>query len=461
LTNDRTEAWLRMQEEVEPAAPRTPAAASMSAAPDSASVASVAAGTPPATAVAPAASTLLSGVTAPAQPVLGARGLLVFLALLSAFGPLSTDLYLPSLPAMTGYFGVAESLVNLTLIVFFVCFALSSLVWGPLSDKYGRRPIVLTGFSLYAVASLGCAASADVYQLILFRALQAIGGGAGTVAGTAIVKDVYRGRRRENTLAIVQSMVLIAPAVAPAIGAGLLTWTSWRGVFVTQAAIGALVVAGAVVFRETIESRRSGGVAQALGRLVAVARNPAFTTFLAIFALTGIALMSFIGGSSYIYQDEFGLSSGAFSLFFAFNALAMLSGPLLYVFIGPRFPRFAIVTACFGTMALSGAAVVAFGETGPFVFAPLLVPATIANACSRPPGVYLMLSEAESDAGSASALISSYTMIMGSVGITLVSLIPGPLVHVVGSLNLFVGVVCLVAWLVATRLPLLAAARAE
>jgi DHA1 family bicyclomycin/chloramphenicol resistance-like MFS transporter len=413
-------------------------------------------------AVAPPVDAPVAPAVAPpvAQPVLGNRGLLLFLALLSAFPPLSTDLYLPSLPTMTGYFGVAEYLTNLTLIVFFVCFALSTLVWGPLSDKYGRRPILLVGLSLYAGAGVACAASADVYQLILFRALQAIGGGAAAATGTAIVKDVYRGRRRETALAIVQSLFFIAPAVAPAIGSLLLAFTSWRGVFVVQAAIGGVAVAGAIAFKETIEVRRTGGVAHALGRLASVARNPAFMTLLAVFSLTGIAMLSFIGASSYIYQNEFGLSSGAFSLFFAFNALGMLAGPLLYVFVGERFPRFAVVTVCFAAIAMAGAAVVAFGEIGPFVFAPLLLPATVATSCTRPPGAYLMLSQAESDAGSASALMGSVTMIMGSIGVTLISVIPGSLVHVVGGLNLIVGSICLVAWLVVSRLPVLAGARA-
>jgi DHA1 family bicyclomycin/chloramphenicol resistance-like MFS transporter len=393
------------------------------------------------------------------QPVLGARGLPVFLALLATFPPVSTDLYLPALPSMAGYFGVAESLTNLTLIVFFVFFALSALVWGPLSDKFGRRPVMLAGLTLYAGASLACAISADVYQLILFRSLQAIGGGAAAATGTAIVKDVYRGRRRETVLAIVQSLFFIAPAVAPSIGSVLLAVTSWRGVFVAQAAVGCVAVLGAVVFVETIEERRTGGIVHALGRLVTVARNPAFTTLLLIFSLTSVSTLSFIGASSYIYQNEFGLSSGAFALFFAFNAFGMLLGPILYVLVGERFPRFAVVTACFAVIGVAGAAVVVLGRLGPFAFAPLLLPATIAASCTRPPGAYLMLSQAESDAGSASALMGSYGMIMGSLGVVLVSVLPGSLVHVVGGLNLAVGSVCLVAWLVVWRLPVLAGAR--
>jgi DHA1 family bicyclomycin/chloramphenicol resistance-like MFS transporter len=167
------------------------------------------------------------------QRALGEKGLIVFLALLSAFVPLSTDLYLPALPGMARYFQVDESLTNLTLILFFGFYSLATLVWGPLSDKYGRRPILLVGLGVYALASGLCGLSASVYELMFFRVLQAIGGAAASAVSTAVVKDAYRGRRRETTLAVVQSMVVIAPAVAPVLGALLLEFTSWRGVFVT------------------------------------------------------------------------------------------------------------------------------------------------------------------------------------------------------------------------------------
>ena len=148
------------------------------------------------------------------QRYLGNRGLIVLIALLSAFVPLSTDLYLPALPGMGDFFGVSATLTNLTLILFFLFFSLGLLVWGPLSDKYGRRPVLLAGLALYIAASAGCAASLEVWHLVAFRILQAIGGSAASAVATAMVKDVYDGRKRESVLALVQSMVVISPAVA-------------------------------------------------------------------------------------------------------------------------------------------------------------------------------------------------------------------------------------------------------
>ncbi|CVK32176.1 membrane protein of unknown function [Methanoculleus bourgensis] len=134
------------------------------------------------------------------QKYLGDRGLVVLIALLSAFVPLSTDLYLPALPGMGDYFGVSAGLTNLTLILFFLFFSLGLLFWGPLSDKYGRRPVLLAGLALYIAASIGCAASLAIWHLIAFRILQAVGGSAAAAVATAMVKDSTTGGRGSQSL---------------------------------------------------------------------------------------------------------------------------------------------------------------------------------------------------------------------------------------------------------------------
>jgi len=191
------------------------------------------------------------------QKYLGEKGLIALITVLSAFVPLSTDLYLPALPGMALYFDVSSDLANLT---FFVFFSAGMLFWGPLSDKYGRRPVLLIGLSIYLVASLGCAISWDIYQLIAFRILQAIGGSGAFAVATAMIKDIYDSKSREPILAMVQSMVLISPAAAPVLGALLLKFTSWRGIFLALAFIGLLALAGSIALQETIERRHMGSM---------------------------------------------------------------------------------------------------------------------------------------------------------------------------------------------------------
>ena len=178
------------------------------------------------------------------QKYLGEKGLMALIAFLSAFVPLSTDLYFPFLSGMAGYFQTPVKLINLTLILFFVFYSAGMLFWGPLSDKYGRRPVLLTGLFIYSIASLLCSCAGDVYHLIIFRVFQAIGGGAASAVAMAIVKDVYEGRKRVTVLALVQSMTVLAPAVAPVLGAALLTFITWRGVFWVLTGAGILALAG-------------------------------------------------------------------------------------------------------------------------------------------------------------------------------------------------------------------------
>jgi DHA1 family bicyclomycin/chloramphenicol resistance-like MFS transporter len=385
------------------------------------------------------------------QTYLGSRGLIAFLVLLTAFVALSTDLYLPALPTITAHFGVPEYLTNLTLILFFVFYAVGTLMWGPFSDKYGRRPILIIGLTIYAIGGGLCALSANVYQLMLFRVLQAIGAGAASAVSIAIVKDVYRGRRREGILAIIQSLVVFAPAVAPIVGAFLLNLTSWRGTFVAQAVIGATVVAGSIAFRETLEERTEVSVIRTLGRLGVVLKNPGFASLLPIFALVSISNMAYIAASSYIYQDDFQVSSQTYSYYYALNAVAMMFGPGLYMRLSRRFERFSIISACFVVMMMSGLLVYLLGETAPWVFAVALFPTGVIITCTRPPLTYLLLEQQTADTGSASALMSAAKLVMGSIGMMIVSFDWESLIHTVGALNMVIGALSGTLWFLVRR----------
>ena len=127
--------------------------------------------------------------TASKQKYLGQGGLVAFITVMNMFIPLSTDLYLPALPSMSGYFQVSATLTNLTLVSFFFFYAVGTLLWGPHSDKYGRRPILILGTALYAAASVGCALSIDVYMMIAMRILQGLGAGSITSVSMALIKD--------------------------------------------------------------------------------------------------------------------------------------------------------------------------------------------------------------------------------------------------------------------------------
>ncbi len=380
------------------------------------------------------------------QKTLGNTGILVFLALISAFPPLSTDLYIPAMPKMVEALATSHSKVNMTLSIFFIFYAGGLLFWGPLSEKFGRKPILLTGLGIYTVSSVLCAFSLNVEQLILSRMLQAFGGSAATVVATAIVKDLYKGREREKVMATIMSMVVIAPMIAPVLGAFLLKIASWRMVFLTLAGIGITAAVVTLFFEETLEEKYSGSVLHSWGRLTVVLKNSGFSFLLVIFSMVPMAMMAFLASSSFVYISGFGMSEQKFSFFFAFNALFALIGPVLYMrvskYISPRI----IISACFVLLMCCGIVVGTLGHLSPYLFAVAVGLATLAVITMRVPGANLMLNQQEHDTGSAAALINFFGMIMGSFGMFLVSLKPHSLIESLGIIQFIVGLTGGVLW---------------
>lgn len=381
------------------------------------------------------------------------KGALGFLALISAFPPLSTVLYLPALPQMVEALDTTQTSVNMTLSMFFLFYSVGLLFWGPLSEKFGRKPILLSGLTIYVVASLFCAFSQQVEQLIAGRIVQALGGSAATVVATAIVKDIYSGREREKVMATIMSMVIIAPMVAPVLGALLLKYTSWRTIFLMLAAIGAIALLGGMFFRETLSEKFTGSVIGSWYRLLVVLKNLGFSSLLLIFSLAPIALMAFLASASYIYIDGFGLTEGQFSLFFAFNATCAMVGPTIYMRMRRHIEPKLIITICFTLIALCGVAVSVFGHISPWWFALSVGPVTMAVIAVRIPGTHLMLEQQDEDTGSASALINFFAMFMGSMGMQLVTLWPGNLITNLGYIQIGVGIICSILWLLCRNRP--------
>ncbi|GAM55685.1 bicyclomycin resistance protein [Vibrio ishigakensis] len=382
------------------------------------------------------------------QAVLGEKGTLFFLVIISAFPPLTTDLYLPALPQMVEVLGTTQAMVNLTLSVYFVTYAIGLLFWGPLSEKFGRKPILLTGLGLYMVASVLCALAFSIEFLIGARALQAFGGAAITVVATAIVKDLYDGRERERIMATIMSLVIIAPMVAPVIGAFLLKIANWHMMFVALGVFGFIATLIALCYTETLEHRYEGSMLRSWSRLATVFNNPRFVSLLVIFSLTPMALMAFLAAGSYIYINGFGLTEQEFSYAFAFNALFASFGPTIYMKVSKRVSSKTIITACFLAITLLGVATFTVGHLSPWLFALIAAPVTMAIITTRIPGTNLMLDQQEKDTGSAVAIIQFSSMMAGSLGMVLVSTRPEMLIENLGLIQMGIGACG--PWIVAT-----------
>ncbi|WP_312092287.1 MFS transporter [Aminipila sp.] len=368
------------------------------------------------------------------QPYLGVKGLIFFISLMGMFIPLSIDLYLPAMPSMIDYFHTTATLINLTLIAFYIFFAIGIIIFGPLSDKYGRKPILIFGLVLYIIGSIACALSATVYQLILFRVVQALGAGDVMAISTALVKDFFSGKLKSKVLAVVQAMGVIAPMLAPIVGAAILQVAEWRETFWVLAVIGVFTLISGLLFQETLSTEEcyNGTLRGSLIRLLVVGKNAGFSLFLFIAAVLAAPYMTYIAMSSYIYENYFALNAQTYSYFFAVNSAFAILGPILYIrSIGRLTPRH-FTWWCFIVAIFSGISVLLLGKYSPWIFLLSYLPFTLVEGAIRPFSTNILLDQQNGDVGSASSLINAVHTILGSIGMGLGSLDWINLIHGLG-----------------------------
>lgn len=390
------------------------------------------------------------------QPTLGKKGTLLLVIILGAFPPLTMDLYLPALPLMAKAFATDHAMVNLTLGAYMVSFAIGMLFWGPLSERTGRKPILLIALALYIGASLLCVLAFSINALIVFRILQGVAGGGVTVIGTTIVKDLFDGRDREKVMATVMSLVVIAPMIAPVLGAFLLKVASWRMMFVVLALFGCFATLLVTCFRETLPEKSTGPILASWSRLGSVLGNPRFSFLLVIFSLAPMCLMAFIGIAAYVYIDGFDMSEQVFSFVFAFNATFAMIGPMVYLRISRVLPVQRVILGCFAVLIFAGIAMYFVGGHSPWIFATLAAVSTLAVITVRVPGVNLLLEQQSRDTGSAAALIQFSGTIMGAMGVQIVSAGSHDFIRSYGVLLVVIGATCAVLWMLVQNRPFVA-----
>ena len=254
--------------------------------------------------------------------------LVLLLGALSAFGPFVVDLYLPALPSLVSFFNSSTSMVQMTLTTGMIGLAVGQLLFGPLSDKFGRKVPLLLSLAVYFISTVAIVFSPNIETLIALRFIQGFASSGSVVISRAVVADLYRGREMTRFFGLLMTINGLAPIISPIIGSAMLNFTDWRGMFVLLALIGVFAFAGSARLHESLptDKRLTTPILLTFTTLFKVMKNPIFMLFVAIESFAFGGMFAYISASPFIFQQYYGLSSFMFSLCFAANGAALVFG---------------------------------------------------------------------------------------------------------------------------------------
>jgi len=372
-----------------------------------------------------------------------------------ALGPISTDLYLPSLPGITRALATDVATVQLTLSLFLVGFAACQLLYGPVSDRFGRRPVLLAGLALYLVATVACMLATTVEALIAARVLQAMGAAAGPVLGRAMVRDCYARDQAARVLAHVGTAMGLAPAIGPILGGFVEVWFGWRGNFALLGLFAAVVLAGAALRLEETNRALNPlalGPRRIASTYLGLLRNRRFLGYAMLAAAGYSGLFAFISGSSHVLIAVVGLTPDLYGVCFAAFVVGYMTGTTI---AGRAAGRVAL-----DRMIAVGAAIAALAGLA-MALAAWMLPATVASvvgpAVLYMVGVGIVFPNATAaamapfphQAGAASALVGFLQMgIAAGVGLAVGHAFDGSAVPMATAIGLAGLALVLVRWTV-------------
>lgn len=364
------------------------------------------------------------------------RGMTVLLAFMTAMGPISTDLYVPALPQLAAEMATTPARVQWTLSSYLAGFAIGQLIYGPLSDKYGRKPLLLAGFAAYLLGTALSAVANSIEFLTLSRMLQGIGGAGPIIIARAIVRDMYEGARAGRQLSLMSTIMGVAPIASPVLGGFLAVWFGWRASFVAMLAmVGPIAFLALLFMPETLRQPQTGPISvRAIGASFAVvARHRVWRVYASIMAMSHTGLFTFVAASPFVLQSVYGLTPVEFGAGFSLCSVAFVSGAYVGSRLVTRRGIDGVVSQGVACLALGGLlqllGYLAFPNSALALFIPELVyfygigyvlPHSIAGALSPFP----------ERAGAATSLQGSLQMMFSAaVGILVVALIAsyGPL----------------------------------
>ncbi len=357
---------------------------------------------------------------------LGRIPLIALILLLSIFGPLSTDMYLSGLPQMVIDLDTDEATLAMSLYMFMLVLSVCILFMGPLSDKYGRRRLLLITMGTYVLSNAACCFVENVWIFIALRMIQAFGSAGALVTAFALIKDCFEGKERSSVLAIVAILGILGPIMSPVIGTVLINGFGWHSTFAAPAIVAAIcMLFGALLPSSLPVERLEGTILDSVKKLGDVVRDKGFTLFMLMICIFTASQLAYISVSSYIYQDGFGLSTTEYSL--ALGAACILGLILSAVIRRLHLRNLTTVAVVFlmGVLSLVMMTFVAKYEW--YLFMLSIVPCTSNTITARSFGFGILMNHHDGDNGSVSAVLNFNTFILAFVGMVIASSFPSDL----------------------------------
>ncbi len=366
---------------------------------------------------------------------------------------MALDMYLPALPVLKTEFGTTEALLNVSLNSELVMCAIGTLIGGTLSDKYGRNPIMIIGLIVAAVSLLAAAFANGVMLLIVGRGMCGLGGGFALTVAAAIIRDSFKGRTFRNITAITQAAAVVGPIFAPAIGAFLIEFLSWRWIFILLGGATAITLIPFLFATETWPKarRRVTDVWQATVQSFELVRNIDYIIFVIYIMILTIPMWAYLAVCAYIYYEDFGVSNIQYSILYASATVAAFVAPFIYIWLSRKTSDRHTLEIVMGMMALSVILLALVGGRGPVFFLISIVPIVMIEAMARSMCMVVVLEEYPEEAGSASSVTGFALLIVGAAGTSIAtlqwsSLMFGLTVITAGSL-----IITLALWIVIVK----------